>query len=340
MSGIAAYIYGAPIYWSAVTITLGLLSCLLLTLALYRGRTDNSAAVWALFCLGFVLAVFFSRLLHWYFNSETYGSFAVAFTNFDVGSFCIPGVLLGVWLAAWIVCKLGLCDDTGKLLDCATPGMILLLAFIRLSALFNATCRSRILITQKMFQRLPIATSTVDAAGNETWRLASFFIAFVLLMILFIFSLSFYFEKGRRRMRAPCARYGNVARLFLVYYGAIEIVIDSTRYDSPLMHFRFISYLNQYSAFISLAQVFAAATALGVLIYYSVQAIKAHRFRFYHPLLWLGFLASLIGIGYFGEYTVQRTANYLQCYIIMSLSCLLMALTVFWAYLSCARRKS
>ena len=121
MSGIAAYINGAPIYWSAVTITLGLLGCLLLTLALYRGRSENSTAVWALFCLGFVLAVFFSRLLHWYFNSETYGSFAVAFTNFDVGSYCVPGVILGIWLAAWMVCKIGLCGDTGKLLDCATP---------------------------------------------------------------------------------------------------------------------------------------------------------------------------------------------------------------------------
>ena len=305
MSGIAAYINGAPIYWSAVTITLGLLGCLLLTLALYRGRSENSTAVWALFCLGFVLAVFFSRLLHWYFNSETYGSFAVAL-----------------------------------LLDCATPGMILLLAFIRLSALFNSTCRSRILITQKTFQHLPVAVSSTDASGNETWRLATFFISFILLMILFCFCLGFYFEKGRKKMKEPCARYGNVARLFLVYYGAIEIVMDSTRYDSPLMHFRFISYLNQYSAFISLAQVFAAATALGVLIYYSAKAIKGGFFRFYHPLLWILFLASLVGIGYLGEYTVQRTANYIQCYAFMSVSCLLMALSVFWAYLSCRKRRS
>ena len=340
MSGIAAYINGAPIYWSAVTITLGLLGCLLLTLALYRGRSENSTAVWALFCLGFVLAVFFSRLLHWYFNSETYGSFAVAFTDFSVGSFCIPGVILGVWLAAWIVCKIGLCENTGKLLDCATPGMILLLAFIRLSALFNSTCRSRILITQKTFQHLPVAVSSTDASGNETWRLATFFISFILLMILLCFCLGFYFEKGRKKMKEPCARYGNVARLFLVYYGAIEIVMDSTRYDSPLMHFRFISYLNQYSAFISLAQVFAAATALGVLIYYSAKAIKGGFFRFYHPLLWILFLASLVGIGYLGEYTVQRTANYIQCYAFMSVSCLLMALSVFWAYLSCRKRRS
>ena len=89
-----------PIYASAAMITLGVFLCVLLTLALYRGRSENSTAVWALFCLGFVLAVFFSRLLHWYFNSETYGSFAVAFTDFSVGSFCIPGVILGVWLAA------------------------------------------------------------------------------------------------------------------------------------------------------------------------------------------------------------------------------------------------
>lgn len=339
MNGVAAYLNSTPVYWSAVTITLGLLCCLMVTLALYRARSDNSAAVWALFCLGFLLAVGLSRLLHWYFNSETYGSFSVAFSNFEVGSFCVPGVLLGIWLAAWVVCKLGLCRDTGMLLDCATPGVLLLLAFIRLSALFNDTCRSRILITQPAFQRLPIATATVDATGNETWRLASFFIEFVLLLVLFAFCFAFYLRRGKRRMKEPCSRCGNVARLFLVYYGALEIVMDSTRYDSPLMHFHFISYLNQYSAFISLAQVFAAASALGVLIYFVSKSIKANGFKLYHPLLYIGFFASLVGIGYLGEYQVQRTAQYVSCYAAMGGSCILMAFIIYWAYLSCVKNR-
>ena len=74
----------------------------------------------------------------------------------------------------------------------------------------------------------------------------------------------------------PCARSGNVWRMFLLYYGAVEIVVDSLRNDSPLMHFHLISYLNQYSSFVSLAQVFAASTALYVLIYYSVHSVRAN----------------------------------------------------------------
>lgn len=339
MNSVAAYLSnGVSIYWSALTITLGILCCLVTTLALYRARHEDSAAVWALFCLGFVLAVGLGRLLHWYFNSELYGSFAAAFMDFNLGSFCIPGVLLGIWIAAWVVCKLGLCTDTGKLLDCAAPGVALLLAFIRLSALFNDTCRSKITVTQKVLQRLPFAAASTDAMGNVTWRLATFFIEFAILIGLFLMILGIYLSRGRRRMKAPCDRYGHVARLFAVYYGAIEIVADSTRYDSPLMHFHFISYLNQYSAFISLAQVFAAAVALGVLIYYTGKSVKANGFKFYHLLLWIGFLGSLVGIGYLGEYQVQRTARYLQCYGIMSACCLLMALTIYWAYLSCVGR--
>ena len=57
---------------------------------------------------------------------------------------------------------------------------------------------------------------------------------------------------------------------YVVYDGAVEIVVDSLRNDSPLMHFHLISVLNQYSSFVSLPQVFGAATALYVLVYYSV----------------------------------------------------------------------
>lgn len=136
-------------------------------------------------------------------------------------------------------------------------------------------------------------------------------------------------------MKWPCSGDGNTMRIALVLYGAVEIIMDSTRNDSPLMHFRFISQLNKFSAFISLAQIFAAVAILCVLIYYSRMSIKANGFKWYHPMLWIGFAVSLFGVGKLGEYNVQRYATYAKCYAWMGGSLILMAATAILAWRSC-----
>ena len=339
MSQIAMYFGERGIHWSALIITMGVLCCLSLTVALYRQRSRSLRAMLLYFPIAVVLALLFARLIHWYFNTEIYGSLGAALSNFDLGSFSIPGVILGVWLAAWLVRKMGLVPNSGMLLDCTAPGLTLMIAIVRLSALFNNTCRSRIEIQSTILKTLPFSTPIVDTAGNKTWPLATFFLAFLAMLILSLVVLNFYIRRGRRKMLFPCARTGNVWRMFLVYYAAVEIVVDSLRNDSPLMHFHLISYLNQYSSFVSLAQVFAASTALYVLIYYSVKSIKAHGFSFWHALSWVGFVLSLVGIGFFGEYKVQRTGAYFKCYGIMIVSCLLMALIIRRVYLSCTAKR-
>ena len=339
MNSIAIYIGSRAIHWSAVIITMGVLCALSLTVALFRQRSESLRPVLVFFPLGTILSLFLARLIHWYFNTEIYGSFGAAFSDFDLGSFSIPGVILGVWLAAWLVYRIGLTPNTGMLLDCLAPAMTLLIAFIRLSALFNNTCRSRILVEANIFKTLPFAVSHTDAAGNEIWRLAVFFLAFLAMLVLTGVLLRFYCKRGRRKMLPPCSARGNVWRMFLLYYGAVEIVVDSLRNDSPLMHFHLISNLNQYSSFVSLAQVFAACTALYVLVYYSVKSIKANGFSFWHALSWLGFVVSLVGIGYFGEYKVQRTAQYLKCYSIQILSCLAMVVIIRLVYESCTVKR-
>lgn len=339
MNQIAIYIGERAIHWSAVIITLGVLCCLSLTIALYRQRSESLKAIAVYFPLATILSLLLARLIHFYFNTEIYGSLGAALTDFDLGSFSIPGVILGVWLAAWIVYRLELVPNTGMLLDCTAPSMALLIALVRLSALFNNTCRSRIEIRTRILKTLPFAVANTDAAGNEIWHLAVFFIAFLVLLVLTLVLLRFYLKRGRRKMRFPCPRSGNVWNMFLLYYAAVEAVLDSLRNDSPLMHFHIISVLNQYSSFVSLGQVFGAATALYVLVYYSVRSIKANGFSFWHAAAWLGFVLSLVGIGFFGEYKVQRTAQYFKCYSIMIVSCLAMVIVVRLVYASCVAKK-
>ena len=339
MNQIALFVGEYSLHWSAVIITLGLLCCLSLTIALFRQRSESLRAVLVLFPLGTVLGLFLARLIHWYFNTEIYGSFGAAFSNFDLGSFSIPGVILGVWLAAWLVYRLGLVPNTGMLLDCTAPGLALLIAFVRLSALFNTTCRSRIEIRVPILKTLPFAVANTDAAGNKIWHLATFFLAFLAMLLVTFLVLNFYVKRGKRKMLAPCSRSGNVWNMFLVYYGAVEIVVDSLRNDSPLMHFHLLSSLNQYSSFVSLAQVFAACTALSVLVYYSVRSIKANGFSFWHVMSWIGFAASLVGIGYFGEYQVQRYAKYFRCYSIQIASCIVLCVIIYLLYDSCVAKR-
>lgn len=320
---------------SAVTIVAGIVLALLLTLCLYARRGEGLTGALALGVFGLFFGVLFSRFLHWYFNSEAYASLAAAFTDFDRGSFCLQGMFLGVWLAAFLAKKLRLTSSVNGLLDAAAPGLCLLVAFIRLSALFNTTCRGRIIINNALFQRLPFAVASTDAAGNVTYRFASFFIAAILMLIVTIVVWRFYAEDQDRWMKWPCPGDGNTIRIALVLYGAVEIIMDSTRNDSPLMHFRFISQLNKYSAFISLAQIFAAVAILCVLIYYSRLSIKANGFKWYHPLLWLAFAVSLFGVGKLGEYNVQRYATYAKCYAWMGGSLIVMAATAILAWASC-----
>ena len=339
MNQIAFYIGERCIHWSAVIITLGLLCCLSFTIALYRQRSETLRAIAVYFPLATILSLLLARLIHWYFNTEIYGSLGAALSDFDLGSFSIPGVILGVWLAAWLVHRLELVPNSGMLLDCTAPGLTLMIALVRLSALFNNTCRSRIEIRTPILRTLPFAAVNVDAAGNKIWHLATFFIGFLAMLVLTLFLLHFYIKRGRRKMRSPCERSGNVWRMFLLYYAAVECVIDSLRNDSPLMHFHLISVLNQYSSFVSLAQVFGAATALYVLVYYSVKSIKANGFSFWHAAAWVAFVVSLVGIGYLGEYKVQRTAQYFKCYSIMIVSCIAMVAVVRLMYRSCVAKQ-
>ena len=48
------------------------------------------------------------RVIHWYCHFEQYNGIWGALTDYSTGSYCLPGALLGVWLAALIVKKLAL----------------------------------------------------------------------------------------------------------------------------------------------------------------------------------------------------------------------------------------
>jgi len=320
------------VYWGSFVTALSLLASLILTLSLYLPRRREVRPVLALYLLGFVLGGGLARLFHWYFNAEMYSGFVQAFTDFTVGGYVLPGMLIGIGISAWALEKLRVAPSAWELLDCASPGTLLFIAGLRLSALWDDSCRGLMQITKKSMQKLPFAVMETDAVGNVSWTFATFMVSFVLIFFLAAV-MYFICRSGVSARLSPGA--GDTARWSLLFYGAVEIVMDSTRCDSPLMHFRFLTDMNQYSAFISLAQIFAGVCALAILIGYSVRSIRAGGFRILHAAMWLIFAVSLFGIGKLGEYDVQRYASYARSYTIMILSVLLMLGSIYGVFQSC-----
>lgn len=321
MNPIAIYSGDTIIYYSAVLICLGAAAWFSLSCGLYTARGGRTAAMWALLPLAAALSVLLSRLIHWYCHAEQYAGLWAALTDYSIGGYCLPGLLLGVVLAVFIVKQLRLTEDMAGLFDALAPGAALGLALIRLSALFNSSCRGTVIVKDPRFQHLPIASAVSTSSGGMEYRFATFFVHFLLLLGIAALLLVFYLRQDER----PHGRKGDTALLFLLLYSATELVLDSTRYDSSFLRF---------NGFVSLVQIVSALSIAGVLAVYSVRSVKELGLRPRHWLLWSGYLLSLIGTGVL-EYLVQRYGSwYKLCYSFMSLTCLLMVLVCWGMYLT------
>jgi len=323
MNTVAFAIGSVEFYWSAIVIALGVLAWFMLSNSLFISHGGSRSAMWFVLALGSILSVLFSRFMHWYCHAEQYSGVLNELTDYSIGSYCLPGVLLGV-LIAGIACKaLGFTGNSGRLFDCLAPGAALGFALFKLSSLFNSSCRSKIAVNSAFLQRLPFASQI--SAGSSEYRFATFFVQFMLLLVLCFYLMQFFFKRRRFPTKANITKDGNVAFMFLIWYSALELIGDSTRYDSSFV---------RSNGFVSLVQIVSAVTILVILIIYSVRSIKANRLKWWHFVSWLGFLASVGIVGY-TEYLVQRHGNwYMGCYPAMAFGCVMMALITYWLYLS------
>ena len=340
MSQIAYLSGGLALYWPSLILALGLGAGLCLTRALYPRYNRHSTAVWVFFPFALILSLLFARVIYWYCHLEQFPSFWDAMADYNTGGYALFGAIFGVWAAAFAVRRLGLVQRMGRLLDAVAPGLCLSFAFIRLSELWGSACRSRITVPEGFFRRLPFAVQSTDASGAVSWPLAVFFYSFLLLLVVTVLLVRLYLRYRRFPMIDGSSPNGNVFCLFLLLWGLTEVVIDSLRYDSCFMHFIWLKQLNPYASFVSLGQIFAGVTILAVLIRFTAVRVRGRRAGWRLALAWLLYLASLVGAGYFGEYKVQRSANYALCYPIQIVSLLVMGGVVWWTYQGCLYKES
>ena len=329
MSEIAIYSGHTIIYWSAIIITLGIAAGFCLSYALYTANGGRGSAMWVMLPIALILSVILCRFIHWYCHAEQYPGMIKAITDYSSGGYCLPGMFIGIFLAGMIVKALHLTDSASALFDAMAPGTALCIAFIRLSSLFNSSCRSTIIIQSPHFKHLPVGIAVPTSTGLIEYRFATFFIQFLIMMLMTVFLVVFYCRRNKVSMRWGVQR-GHIAIIAMALYGAVEVVLDSTRYDSSFF---------RLNGFISLVQIVSAVTLLAALVYYSIASIKGRGFKFYHILFWLVFIGGLALVGYF-EYLVQRHGNwYIKCYTVMSIGALLMFASTFATYLTVCEKE-
>ena len=311
MSEVMLTIGSLSLYKSALVIAFGAAACFALFYALYSAHGGLGAAAWLFAAADIVLSVLFCRFLHYYCHSEQYPSFWQAMTRYSTGGYVLAGLVPAALCAGWLVKLAGLTGNPGRLFDCFAPGALLGCAMIRLSALFNTTCRGKIAVKTPLLQHLPLASPATMSSGASDWRFASFFVEFLLLMGAAYLTLRFFYRRRRQSMKGDLTRDGNVALFALMLLGAAEVVIDSTRYDSSFLPF---------NGFVSLGQIVAGLCLLAPQIVWSVRSVRVNGRSGFHWAIWVLWFVCLAAAGGL-EFLVQRRGHwYLLCYTGMSLA--------------------
>jgi len=281
------------VYWNSIILTLAAATAACFFLSFYLGRRGNAVAGFAAVPLSLVLSLVFARFFHWYCRSDSYESFLSAMTDYSSGGYALMGVFLGCFLAAALLRLLRLHRSLPEMLDCMCLAGAAGIAVGRLASLYNSSDRGQIV---EGVQSLPWVYPVTNAVSGVTeYRLATFMLQAMVAAVLFV-GLALFYTSGKKR---GTLKDGDTCLIFLLIYGASQVVLDSTRYDS--LFFR-------SNGFVSIVQVLGAL-ALGLAIaVFSKRLVKERGFRFWYVPLWLLMAAGIGGGGYM-EYYVQRRGN-------------------------------
>ena len=306
MQTTALILGSVSIRYSGILLFLAAASGCCLFLGLQRQRRKNLSAPALLLSLGLLLSLPLSRLLHWYSNTSQYASLGAALTELNSGGFVAPGVFAAFLLSALLLYLTGGLKRLSTVLDDLGCAGALAAAVGKLACCFSPVCRSKFTLEGVFFRRLPFMVSSTLSNGATEWRIATFCLQSIAYFI--ICALAFFQIKRKKRA-------GDTFALTLSLMGAVQVVLDSTRYDAA--YFR-------SNGFVSITQVFCVAALLGALVFFSVRSVKsAGGVKRRHILLWV-LWAVCAGVGGYCEYYVQRHAGlFLPTYAVME-SCFLL----------------
>ena len=319
-----AFISGETfLYWNSIVYTLAAATAIAFFLAFYLGKCGNAVAGFAAVPISIFLGLVAARFFHWYCRADSYDSFLSAMTDYSSGGYALMGVFLGCFLAACLLRLIRLSRSLPEMLDAMAISGCAGIAVGRLASLFNSSDRGQVLAN---FKGLPFAYPVTNAvSGAVEYRLATFMLQSLVALLLFV-GLTVFYLRGQKRGNL---KDGDTSLIFLMIYGASQVVLDSTRYDS--LFFR-------SNGFVSVVQVLGAIGLALAIFAFSRRMVKNWGLRFWQFLLWIPVVAG-IGCGGFMEYYVQRRGNEAAfAYSVMS-GCLIgvILLTLLIRFLACKK---
>jgi prolipoprotein diacylglyceryltransferase len=235
-------------------------------------------------------------------------------TDFSGGSYALTGVAAGVLAALGIARLIRALDNLPKALDCAALAGMLGICVGRFNHMFNANDRGQVVTT---ITELPLVYPVENTiTGELEYRFAAFMVQAIVAGTLFAVLTAFYLiGKGRKKLRD-----GDTCLLVALCYGASQVLLDSTRYDSLFL---------RSNGFVSMVQILGAVIMAVAIVLFSIRMVKANGFKWWFVALWTGIVGLLTCAGIM-EYFVQRRGNEAATfYNVMSVSLLgVVAITV------------
>ncbi len=297
------------IYWSSVMLALAAVAAVCMFLGLRLASRDNMVGTFLAVPLGVLLSMVLGRLVHWYCNPDSYDSFFAALTDYSSGNYALVGVFAGCALTACVPWALRMVKDMPGMLDCMAIAGALGIAVGRLNHLFNSFDRGMVVHT---IRSLPLVYPVDNAvSGEPEYRLATFMLQAMVAGVLFVALTVFYLTKGKNKG-------GDTCLLFLLGYGASQILLDSTRYDSLFL---------RSNGFVSMVQIVGAVFVVLSIVLFSVRLVRNRGWKWWYILLWVAVVGLLTCAGIM-EYLVQRRGNEAaQFYNIMS-ACLVAVIAI------------
>lgn len=297
-----AFIYGdITLYWSSIVMALAVLTGILLFWAAYLLGKDRISDA-AIACpMAVMLSVLLARLVYWYFRRDGYVGLSEAMTDFSKTGYALIGAFAGCLLTAVVLRAVGIVKNLPGMLDCMSIGGCAAISIGRLSCFFNAEDRGDILTHG---EQLPWGSAVYNAtSGLMEYRFATFLLQSAVAGCIFLLLLVLLWS-GRKKNRG-----GDITLVFLLFYCASQIVLDSTRYDALRL---------QSNGFISAVQVLCAITLVVTIGIFFANLWKKRGWKGCDIAIWLAVALGLLGAGYM-EYYVQRHGDRaLPAYLVMS----------------------
>ena len=305
MNKIAFIIEETFLYWNSIILLLAVTTAICMFLFLYLRERRQGASAALLVSLSIIASAICARFLHWYCCSNAYESLNAAMTTFTGGGYALTGVFAGCAIVACLLRLMKVVRNLPMTFDCMALSGGAGITVGRLACLFTAADRGPVVQTLRTFPLVYPVSNAVT--GVVEWRFATFMVQSISTGVITAALLVFYFIGQRGRQRR--LKDGDTACLFLSFYGAAQVVLDSTRYDSLFL---------RSNGFVSIVQILGAAALILTMVYFSLRLVKARGFRWWYVALWAAYAGMAGGAG-FMEYWVQRHgALAVFCYSIMS----------------------